>query len=1206
MTLRTKILLFVLPLIAVSVVTMTQFSRWAVENVITREVVKSGLSLVSTVSTAPDVIRGLQSHDESLLLPSLQSLVEGSSAVYAIALDRSGRVLAHTNVVEKGKRYDDAVTAEALLTDHSGSRRTEVDGAQVTDVHVPVWEFQEADEDEFLLLGEKRELVKARLGTLRLGLPLEGAMHTAGQISRQVFWIITAVHVLALGLTLLFMGRVLLPVRQLSVAAQKIGRGELGVTVPEYSSDEIGRLAHSFNVMSRKLARTTVSKEFLDNILSNMIDALIVTDTEGCIRVINRAALNMLGYDEEELLGRPASILVAPQEPTDLVRPLDPHGKPFTAHNLDASLVSRAGDLLPVLLGASTFRDVEGRIAGLIVTAQDITDRKSSEEALRTSEATHRALLDGIPDSMLRVRKDGLIVDSRTAKGSHSHAPRIPAAGRNIHEALPPGIARQFMQHVGSVIRTREAEVVEYQLPAAGGSRDYEARIVQSGPEEVLAIVRDITESKQLERELREAHRAALEAARVKSEFLANMSHEIRTPMNGIIGMTELLLGTSLDPEQAEFARTVHSSADSLLNIINDVLDFSKIEAGKMELDKTSFSLQDTLSDALRLLALHADGKGLELACRIASDVPDVLVGDPARLRQIIVNLVSNGLKFTNKGEIVVSVQVESRAGNIVDLHFSVHDTGIGIQQDKLDRVFEAFEQADGSSTRRYGGTGLGLAICGNLVELMQGRIWAESELNQGSTFHFVVRLEVQEDGLAADPPPQPVELQDVPVLVVDDNDTDRRILSEILLQWHMRPTCVRGGSEALCVLEDTVRSGGFFPVALIDFNMPGMDGFELAEAIRRNPVFRDVTIIMLSSAARREPAARCRDLGIAADLPKPVKRDELLEAFTRALGTDSARSAIARPPESKGTLDRPPPAAGEPVPGGDDPVCTVRMRPLDERAGGGSRQGGDRRFRVLLAEDNLVNQNLAVHLLKKRGHAVTVANNGREAVEAIEKERFDIVLMDIQMPEMNGFEATAAIREMERQRGGHVPILALTAHAMKGDRERCLESGMDAYVTKPIQVKLLFETMESLVQPDERQDDANAPHVDGSGSRTSPDSRACGVFDRERALERLGNSPELLAELAELFLEEYPRQIGHVESAVRQGDDEAVRLAAHTLKGSVGTFCATAAMEAARTLELLAKEGRAEHFQEAFAELKRESERLVAALGSMIQRTTS
>jgi len=669
--------------------------------------------------------------------------------------------------------------------------------------------------------------------------------------------------------------------------------------------------------------------------------------------------------------------------------------------------------------------------------------------------------------------------------------------------------------------------------------------------EELRALTRDL-DRKVRERtaELATATEMAEEANRAKSEFLANMSHEIRTPLNGIIGMTELALDTPLSAEQREYLTMVKSSADSLLAILNDILDFSKIEMRKLELEDIPFSVRDHLADLVKPLALRAEQKGLELVCHVLPDVPHVASGDPGRLRQVLVNLIGNAIKFTGRGQILVQVEIDSSTAEQIVLHYFVSDSGIGIPADKQQAIFEPFKQADGSTTRRFGGTGLGLTISSTLVELMGGRIWLESAPHEGSTFHFTARFGRTEGR----PEAATVDLTDLPVLVVDDNGVNRRVLHDLLLRWKMKPTIATSGAAALAALADARDGGRSFALVLLDANMPEMDGFEVARRIQQGPGLAGATIMMLSSSGQHGETVRCRDLGIAHHLTKPVDQRDLLAAITRALARDQA--ARHTMPSSMLPVDLP-----------------------------------ERRLRVLLAEDNAVNQRLAASLLERRGHKVAIAVNGREAVDAVARAKYDVVLMDVQMPEMGGFEATAAIRASERASGTRVPIVAMTAHAMKGDRERCLAAGMDAYLTKPLDSKQLCETVERIAgahgaAPPAAEEDRDA------GEAAIPDV----------VLARVGGDRQLLAEISRLFLDDAPRHLERIRAALDARDAEALRRAAHGLKGAAANFDADGVVGAARALEEMGRKAVFDRqAEDAWRTLSAETDRLLSFLRTVV-----
>jgi PAS domain S-box-containing protein len=700
-------------------------------------------------------------------------------------------------------------------------------------------------------------------------------------------------------------------------------------------------------------------------------------------------------------------------------------------------------------------RDAGGKAVRLIGGMTDLSERRQMENALRESDEKFHLLADHITDAFW--------IRSPDMREVHYISPAFeriwgrPAESLYAHpEEWADRTVPEDRERVVGAFAALMADVpgldIEYRIVRPDGEirwirvRGFQVRDAANTLTRLIGIVTDITGRKlaeletsrtnqALQREIVERKRAedaADTANRLKSEFLANMSHEIRTPLNGVIGMTELALGTDLDAEQREYLEMVKASGESLLTVINDILDFSKIEAGMLTVDAIPFDLSDCLATTLKVLATRAHLKALELAYDIRPDVPTAVVGDPSRLRQIITNLIGNAIKFTDHGEVVLIVEAETQTDHDAVLRFSVSDSGIGVPQEQQEAIFKPFIQADGSTTRRYGGTGLGLAISANLVALLGGRIWLESEAGTGSTFHFAVPFDLQQTQVprtkATDE--RLMRLRDMPVLVVDDNAVNRRILEGTLRRWLMKPVLAASGRAAIIAVQERKVAGTPFPLVVLDGHMPGVDGFSVAGTIQNDPELAGTSVLILTSAGQQGDGARCRALGIAACLTKPISQAELLETILATLGTPS---------------------------GGPD-----RLRVVPPDSGRESR----RTLRILLAEDNTVNQLVASRLLEKRGHTVVIAGNGREALAALDAPgAFDLILMDVQMPDMDGFEATGIIRAREQVSGARVPIIAMTAHAMKGDDARCLAAGMDGYTSKPIEVEQLFATIDQVLK---------------------------------------------------------------------------------------------------------------------------------------------
>lgn len=799
--------------------------------------------------------------------------------------------------------------------------------------------------------------------------------------------------------------------------------------------------------------------------------------------------------------------------------------------------------------------DELGQLARTFNTMAENIER--FQDSLRQSEDRYRDIVENSRDLICTHDLDGRILSVNRAFEELLGYRAEQLIGHRIAEflLLDRSVTPQFEDYLSRLRRDGHAAGLMRVLSASGEIHvlEYNNSLRRDGvtPPTGRGIARDVTERIRTQEELAAAREAAEAANRAKSDFLARMSHEIRTPMNGVIGMTELALDTELNPEQREYLETVKQSADKLLAVIDDILDFSKIEACKLELESVPFRLRDTLDDMVATLAVRAQKKGLELACDVPAGVTDELVGDPGRLRQILINLVGNAIKFTQTGEVVVRVAVKSECETAVRLLFSVRDTGVGIPPEKLETIFQPFEQADGTITRRYGGTGLGLAISTQLAELMGGAILVESKPGGGSTFSFTASFEI--GGYAKTP--APVTLHGLPALVVDDNETNRRILEKVLGSWGMLVTTADSGRAALTAIQWAASARKPYRIALVDSQMPMMDGFALICRLREDSVSTSLPVIMMTSASQPGDAARCRELGVAAYLTKPVRQSQLLEAILATLGIAGTEIAF-------------------------QPIIT-RLAPSAQK----------RSLHILLAEDNLINQKVAQRVLEKWGHSVRTVNDGKKALDILESQSFDMVLMDVEMPELDGLQATAVLRKREQGTGRRVPVVAMTAHAMKGDRERCLAAGMDGYVSKPVRATDLYDVMESLTSP--RETDAAAR--DASDSDVDRP-----FFDRARALHYVSGSEQLLMEIAAVFLEHTPKVLAEIRVAITSRDSKTLERAAHTLKGSASIFGADAATAVAQELENLGRAGRVDDAKAICATLESEVARLSYALAEI------
>ncbi len=959
-------------------------------------------------------------------------------------------------------------------------------------------------------------------------------------------------------------------------------------------------------VKSRAVEETTKRERLLlHTLMDHLPDVIFVKDPAGRFLAANPALLKLYGATTaDELIGKtdydfvPAAVAAHfAQDDRQVMASATP------LIDREESNVDTDGHVLWLLTSKIPLCGPDGKIIGLVGIARNITRQKVAEQHARR-QAMEAGLLHQSTalaretDSLETLLKGIIGIVCRLTPWSlgHAYLPRetdgslalVPTGIWNSDDSRP-AVELQDVTQSPAEISARDIPALILESRQPQWISDIEAELQGSRravmdqlsirsacgfpvviQDELVAVLeffsyerfdRDdglmmifrsvgeqigrVIERRRAEDALRTARDAASAASQAKSDFLANVSHEIRTPMNGIIGMTELLMDTELSEVQLEYLKIVQVSGETLLELINDILDFSKIEAGKMELDQTPFEIREVLGDTMKSLGLRAHSKGLELAFSVSANVPEILIGDASRLRQIIVNLVGNAVKFTSSGEVVLTVEAGAQSDVRVNVHFAVSDTGIGIPASKLDEIFTAFHQGDTSTTRRFGGTGLGLAISKRLVQLMGGVIQCESTLGQGSTFRFTANMQV---GAGARPSGymNAVVVTDTRVLVVDDNATNRRILMEMLSNWGMKPEVADSAAGALTLLLDAAVRGIPFRIVLSDVNMPDVDGFEFTRRLRSQPLLRQTPVVMLTSGDRTGDSAKRKELRVAGNLLKPVKQSELFDLIVNVLGVNSTEQQPALV------------AAGPAV----QPV---------------------RSLRILLAEDNLMNQKLATGLLAKFGHAVRIANNGEEAVAAYVADRFDVVLMDVQMPLMDGFTATREIREYEKLTGHRTPIVAMTAHAMKGDRERCLDAGMDDYLAKPIRSKLLAAVLEQVSS--------------GSGFAAGPPISAAApvtevaecLVDWDSALEGVDGDRDLLKTVLEVFLEESVRLIQELRTAVSESDFGRVRHAGHSLKGALLGVGAVPTAELAQVLEMMDAQGLMDSQNERLSELERQ-----------------